>query len=101
MFHISGFENNNLLLQASGKHNPDLEPLANAAISVGFSNTEVKQVHGPLDLKMFIPEDTDFFSYVGPFNTKYCSGNAKYVVYRTPLIVSYKQVRRYVFDRID
>ncbi|ODN02452.1 Carbonic anhydrase 7 [Orchesella cincta] len=84
-----------VLFEAAGKINPSVDPLAAAAMMSTFPSEKFQMVHGPLDIKSLLPFDVSHIQYSGPYVSHPCSKEAKWIVFRHPRQISYKQLKQF------
>jgi hypothetical protein len=83
------------LFELVGRDNPALEPIARSALSVSFPSTKFKQVHGPLDIKLLFPNELSYCEFNGLYPLSPCANNARFLLFKKPLFVSARQLKRF------
>ncbi|CAL8069249.1 unnamed protein product [Orchesella dallaii] len=84
-----------ILFEAAGKPNPSVDPLAAAAMMSTFPSERFQMVHGPLSIKSLLPYDVSNIQYTGSYFSHPCAKEAKWVVFRHPRQISYKQLKQF------
>jgi len=80
-----------VLLEVGEEDHPEIEKICELIPNIMFKGQSTK-ITSPIDPEKFLPEDTSYWTYLGSLTTPPCLESVIWILFKTPVKVSEKQL---------